>query len=78
MVREANIHETKTHLSRLLKRVQAGDEVIINKAGKPIARIVPYQPKPKKRIFGQKLVLDKYPENFNDPMPDWWLKLWYK
>ena len=37
-----NIHEAKTQLSRLLERVVAGEEVIIGKAGKPIARLVPY------------------------------------
>jgi prevent-host-death family protein len=38
---EVNIHEAKTHLSRLLEQVAAGEEVIIAKAGKPIARLVP-------------------------------------
>jgi prevent-host-death family protein len=38
-----NVHEAKTHLSRLLARVARGDEVIIAKAGKPIARLVPVQ-----------------------------------
>lgn len=36
-----NIHEAKTHLSRLLEEVAAGGEIIISKAGKPIARLVP-------------------------------------
>jgi prevent-host-death family protein len=37
-----NVHAAKTNLSRLLERVEAGEEVIIGRAGKPIARIVPY------------------------------------
>lgn len=37
-----NIHEAKTHLSRLLDRVAAGEEIIIGKAGRPVARLVPY------------------------------------
>lgn len=37
----ANIHEAKTQLSRLLERAQAGEEVIIAKAGKPVAKLVP-------------------------------------
>jgi prevent-host-death family protein len=37
-----NIHEAKTHLSRLLDRVAAGEEIVIAKAGKPVARLVPY------------------------------------
>jgi len=36
-----NVHEAKTHLSRLLARVARGEEVVIAKAGKPIARLVP-------------------------------------
>ncbi|MBO0705080.1 MAG: type II toxin-antitoxin system Phd/YefM family antitoxin [Candidatus Dormibacteraeota bacterium] len=38
-----NIHEAKTHLSRLLDRVAAGEEITIGKAGKPVARLVPYR-----------------------------------
>ncbi len=37
-----NIHEAKTHFSKLLKRVLNGEEVVIAKAGKPVARLVPY------------------------------------
>ena len=37
-----NIHEAKTHLSRLLEQVAAGEEIVIAKAGKPIAKLVPY------------------------------------
>ena len=38
-----NIHQTKTHLSRMLERVAAGEEFIIAKAGKPVAKLVPYR-----------------------------------
>lgn len=42
-----NIHAAKTHLSRLLDRVAAGEEIVIGKAGKPVAKLVPFdQPKP--------------------------------
>ena len=37
-----NIHQAKTHLSKLLERVAAGEEVVIAKAGKPVAKLVPY------------------------------------
>jgi len=45
-----NIHEAKTHLSRLVEQANAGEEIIIAKAGKPMARLVPLTPaiKPKK------------------------------
>ena len=42
MVTTVNIHEAKTHLSRLLEQVQAGERVIIAKAGKPIAELAPF------------------------------------
>ena len=38
-----NIHEAKTHLSRLVERVAAGEEIVIGKAGRPVAKLVPYQ-----------------------------------
>jgi prevent-host-death family protein len=50
---QVNIHEAKTHLSRLLEKVQAGEEITISKAGKPVARLVPYKElKPPKRKPG--------------------------
>ncbi|MCL4217974.1 MAG: type II toxin-antitoxin system prevent-host-death family antitoxin [Candidatus Hydrogenedentes bacterium] len=39
----ANIHEAKTHLSRLVERAAMGEEIIIAKAGKPMAKLVPYR-----------------------------------
>lgn len=49
-----NIHEAKTHLSRLLETVSHGETVVIARAGKPIARLVPYEdaPQPAKRRIG--------------------------
>jgi prevent-host-death family protein len=48
-----NVHEAKTHFSKLLRRVQSGQEVIIAKASKPIARIVPLgEAVPSGRVFG--------------------------
>ncbi len=41
-MKTANIHEAKTHLSRLVQRAAQGEEIIIAKAGKPIAKLVPY------------------------------------
>jgi len=37
-----NIHEAKTHFSKLVERAAAGEEIVIGKAGKPVARLVPY------------------------------------
>ena len=44
MIRQVNIHEAKTQLSKLLAAVEAGDEVIIANAGKPVARLIPIAP----------------------------------
>ena len=53
MAETVNIHEAKTHLSKLLGRVMEGEEIIIAKAGKPIARLVPERPaSPAKRVPG--------------------------
>lgn len=42
LVMQVNIHEAKTHLSRLVERAAAGEEIVIGKAGKPMAKLVPY------------------------------------
>ena len=42
-MKSTNIHEAKTHLSRLVDRAAAGEEIIIAKAGKPMAKLVPYR-----------------------------------
>lgn len=49
---KANIHEAKTNLSRLIERAAAGEEVIISKAGNPVARLVPYAEAKKPRRIG--------------------------
>lgn len=52
MTIEVNVHEAKTHLSRYLQQVIAGEEIIIAKSGIPIARLVPIERKKKKRSPG--------------------------
>ena len=47
-----NIHEAKTHLSRLIERVERGDEVVIGRAGRPVARLVPYRSRTAPRTPG--------------------------
>ena len=63
-----NIHEAKTHLSRLLARVQAGEEITIAKAGKPIARLIAIQARPARRIPGNDRIVIH--PNFDDPLPE--------
>jgi len=43
LVMQVNIHEAKTHFSKLVERAAAGEEIIIGKAGKPVAKLVPFK-----------------------------------
>ncbi|MGH9496788.1 MAG: type II toxin-antitoxin system Phd/YefM family antitoxin [Candidatus Sulfotelmatobacter sp.] len=66
---EVNVHEAKTHLSKLLERVALGEEVIIAKAGKPVAKLVAVH-SPKTRIFGSAKGEFIVPDDFNEPDPE--------
>jgi prevent-host-death family protein len=69
-----NVHDAKTHFSRLLSRVEGGEEIVIAKAGKPVARIVPLSGKTGKRVPGTakgRIVLGK---NFCEVLPEEVLK----
>ena len=65
-----NIHEAKTHLSRLLEQVAGGEEIIIAKAGKPIARLVPLDVPPKKRQLGLLKGKLNVPDDFDAPLTE--------
>jgi prevent-host-death family protein len=67
---QVNVHEAKTHLSRLLSRVAAGEEIIISKGGKPVARLVPYKQPKKKRVPGQDKGKVWIADDFDAPLPD--------
>jgi prevent-host-death family protein len=66
---EVNIHEAKTHLSKLLRRVVAGEEIIISKAGRPLAKIVPFA-SPALRRFGMDRGVFRVPDDFDAPLPE--------
>jgi prevent-host-death family protein len=75
---EVNIHEAKTHFSRLLQRVAAGEEVTIARAGVPVARLVPLEPKKKKiRPLGMDRGRVWVADDFDAPLPDELLKEFY-
>lgn len=63
------MHEAKSTLSELLRRVAAGEEVTITRSGEPVAMIVPV-PRRGPRRFGADEGLFTLPEDFNDPLPD--------
>jgi len=65
-----NIHEAKTQLSRLLAQVAKGEEIIIARAGKPIARLIPYSGPITNRTLGKDAGLFEVPDDFDQPLPD--------
>ena len=66
---EVNIHHAKTHLSRLLEQVALGEEIIIAKAGRPIAKLVPVSKRKRPRKLGSAKGDFVVPDDFNDPLP---------
>jgi len=68
VARTVNIHEAKTHLSRLLARVARGEEVIIARAGQPVARLLPFDPKPAHRTLGADRGRVHVPDDFDAPL----------
>lgn len=52
MAVRVNVHQAKTHLSRLLERAERGDEVIIARAGRPVAKLVPFRARRSSRRLG--------------------------
>lgn len=76
---EANVHQAKTQLSRLLARAEAGEEVVISRAGKPVARLVPIAPKRKKKsVLGMDRGKVWIADDFDAPLPPEILDLFYK
>jgi prevent-host-death family protein len=68
-MQNVNIHEAKSQLSRLIEAAVSGEEVVINKAGTPVVRIVPVQSKPAIR-FGLMQGEIKIADDFDAPLPD--------
>ena len=65
-----NMHDAKTHFSKLIARIESGEEIIIARAGRPVARLVPLAGKTPKRIPGTakgRIVID---EKFFAPLPE--------
>ncbi|HMC61119.1 MAG TPA: type II toxin-antitoxin system Phd/YefM family antitoxin [Candidatus Solibacter sp.] len=68
-MKTVNIHAAKTHFSTLVEEAAAGQEIIIAKAGKPMARLAPLQQKSFDRKPGRLKHLIKVHANFDDPLP---------
>jgi prevent-host-death family protein len=67
-----NVHEAKTHFSKLLQRVRAGERIIIARAGVPVAVLGPYQEKagPRRRPIGMDQGKIKIDPSFWEPVPE--------
>ena len=75
---QVNLHEAKTHLSRLVDRAASGEEVIIARGGKPVARLVPYERDMTPRRPGSMRGRMRVPDDFDEPLPPEVLKLFYE
>ena len=69
-MKRVNIHQAKTHLSKLIERAEAGEEIVIARAGKPAAKLVPVRSTRTRRRLG--LLDGKFtiPDDFNAPLTD--------
>jgi prevent-host-death family protein len=65
-----NICAAKTQFSQLLERVAQGEEVVIAKAGRPVARLIPFEPAASPRQPGTARGLGRVADDFDSPMPD--------
>lgn len=72
-----NIHDAKTRLSQLVERAEAGEEIVIARAGRPVARLAPLTPRGGPRRLG---LLDgrfRIPDDFNAPLPEEMLQAFF-
>ena len=69
-MKSVNIHEAKTHLSRLIERVEAGEEIIIAKAGRPAARLVPIEAARRPVKIGGLKARSPIPDDFDTMFED--------
>lgn len=72
-----NIHDAKTHFSKLINQALKGEEIIIARDGKPLIRLMPYNQEPLVRKGGQLKGLITISDDFDAPLPDELLKQFY-
>lgn len=75
MVSIVNVHQAKTHLSKLLERAHEGEEIILAKAGKPYARLLPLE-NSEPRVPG--IANGRIDDSFFDPLPEEELDPWHQ
>lgn len=71
-MKTVNVHEAKTHLSKLLERARAGEEIVIAKSGRPYARLVPLEGNRPVRRAGTLKGRVRVPSTFFEPLPRGW------
>ena len=74
-MRTVNIHEAKTQLSKLIKAVENGEDVVIARASRPVVRLTRLLPPPAARQLGTLAGKISVPDDFDAPLPDEVLKL---
>jgi prevent-host-death family protein len=67
---KVNVHDARRRLSELLNRVEAGEEITITKAGRPVARLVPVREKASERIAGTAKGKVRIETDFDEPLPE--------
>ncbi|MGH2844022.1 MAG: type II toxin-antitoxin system Phd/YefM family antitoxin [Solirubrobacteraceae bacterium] len=68
MTKSVGVHEAKTHLSRLVDRALAGEDIVITRRGEEVVRLVPTAPR-RPRVFGIDQGVWSVPEDFDEPLP---------
>jgi prevent-host-death family protein len=69
-VKSVNVHEAKTNFSKLLARVEQGEEILIARAGEPVARLVAIRPRASVPTLGADIGAFTVPKDFDAPLPD--------
>jgi prevent-host-death family protein len=69
-LKTVNVHEAKTHFSRLLGRVERGEEIVIARAGRPVARLLPMRSPNKERTLGLDRETMVIASDFDAPLPE--------
>lgn len=72
-----NIHQAKTNFSQLINQALKGEEIIIAKNGVPLIKLTPYEKKSTRRTGGQLKGILIVEDNFDDPLPEDFLKSFY-
>ena len=74
--KQVNVHQAKTHLSKLLAEVEKGHEIVLARDGKPVAKLIPFRQRKNRMTFGDWKGKIWIADDFDDPLPDELMKEW--